>query len=55
MVRLTPFLVDGDLKDRYAAVGTILAGMAFYKGQADSWRKRGVAEEAIKNARIGLA
>lgn len=55
-VRLSPFLTDSDLKERYASVGTILNEISLmYDGEASAYRRRRIAHRAVENARIGLA
>lgn len=55
-VRLSPFLTDPDLKERYASVGTILTEISLmYDGEASVYRRRRIAHRAVENARIGLA
>lgn len=55
-VRLSPFLTDSNLKERYASVGTILTEISvMYDGAASVHQRRRIAHRAVENARIGLA
>jgi hypothetical protein len=54
-VRLSPFLTDHELKERYASLGTILTEIYMYEGGASKYQLRRTAHRAVENARIGLA
>jgi hypothetical protein len=54
-VRLSPFLTDRDLKERYASLGTILTEIYMYDGDASKYQRSFIAHRAVENARIGLA
>lgn len=54
-VRVSPFLANAELKDRYQAVGTILTDLVMYDGKARMAHQRNVALRATLNARQGIA